>query len=79
MIESQNKYSETRYTQTAALLALGLVFGPAVLFLSLPLGYRSVSLAVVCGSVFAALARLSWTRHSLLTIPSIGSAPQGNK
>jgi hypothetical protein len=76
MFETQEKSTGTQYTLTAALLLLALVFTPAFVMLSRPVGYLTITLAIACSAVFLASSRLSWTRYSQLTIPSI-AAPQG--
>jgi hypothetical protein len=62
------------YTPTICLLALAFVFSPAVLIASRPLGYWSVSMAILCSVTCSALAWMRWKRSSLLTIASITSS-----
>jgi len=73
MFESQQKPTGTGYTMTVALLAVALIFSPAVLFFSRPIGYVSVSLAIVCSALCLAAARINWKRASQLSIPSIAT------
>ena len=73
MFELQQKSTGTQYTVTAALLLVALVFSPAVLFVTRPLGIVSVSLAVACSAVCLAWARNQWKNSSQLTIPSIAT------
>ena len=76
MFDTQQKSTGTEYTMTVALLLLGFVFTPALLLLSRPVGYLTITLAIACSAVLLASSRFSWTRYSQLTIPSI-AAPRG--
>lgn len=69
--ESQQKYTGTRYTTTAAFLTAAFVFSPAILFASSPFGYMSVILASLCSVSSLVIAWASWMKYSSLTIPSI--------
>ena len=71
MFDSHQKSTGTDHTMTAALLIMAVVLIPAILFLSRPFGYGSVSVALVWSVMCVALARLYWTKYSRLTIPSI--------
>ena len=71
MFDSQQKSTGTQYTGTVALVAVAAIFSPAVLFLSRPVGYVSLSLAITCSALCAGLAWLNWSRYSQLTIPSL--------
>lgn len=73
MFDPCQKSTGTRHTMTAALLLVAFVFSPAVLIVSRPVGYVSVSLALVCSSLCVALAWVNWRKYSDLTILSIGS------
>jgi hypothetical protein len=73
MFDSQQKSTGTQYTVTVAYLLVALVFSPAVLLLTRPLGYVSVSLAIVCSVLSLVLARMNWKNSSRLTIPSIAT------
>jgi len=73
MFDSQQKSTSTQYTTTVALLLLGLVFSPAVLAVTRPIGYVSLSLATVCSALCLLLAWLNWRNSSRLTIPSIAN------
>ena len=73
MIKSHQKYTGTQYTMTVALLIVAFIFSPAVLMVSRPLGYVSVSLALACSALCVILAWVNWKRHSELTIPSIAT------
>lgn len=71
MFDQHQKSTGTQYTLTVALLLVAFVFSPAILAASRPVGYLSVTMALVCSGLCAALAMLSWKRHSQLTIPSM--------
>lgn len=71
MLFSSEKPTGTDYTTTTALLIPGLVFIPAVLIISRPLSYVSLSAAIMCGAICTALARINWIRSSQLSISSI--------
>ncbi len=73
MFDTQQKSTGTQYTVTVAYLLVALVFSPAVLLLTRPLGYVSVSLAIVCSVLSLVLARMNWKNSSRLTIPSIAT------
>ena len=61
----------TSYTATVALLILGFIFIPAVLIVSHPFGYLSLSAAIACSVVCFALAWINWMKFSRLSISSI--------
>jgi len=71
MFDSQQKPTGTGYTATVALLMVAFIFSPAVLIISRPIGYLSVSLAIACSVICSALAWLNWKKASQLTIPTI--------
>jgi len=71
MFDSQQKSTGTQYTVTAALLIVAFVFIPAVLIVSRPFGYASVSLALACSALCVAYAWVNWRSYSQLTIPSL--------
>lgn len=71
MLDPHQKPTAIQYTTTVALLVVAFVFSPAVLLVSRPAGYLSVSLALVCSLLCVAFARLHWRKYSQLTIPSI--------
>jgi hypothetical protein len=58
------------YTRTVAYLAVAFIFSPAVLFVSRPVGFIAISLAIACSALCVALAWLDWRKFSL----SIASA-----
>ena len=71
MFDSQQKSTGTQYTLTAALLIVAFIFSPAVLLVSRPFGYLSVSLALACSMLCVASAWVIWRKYSQLTIPSL--------
>lgn len=71
MFQASQKSTGTGYTTTVAFLLAALVFSPAVLIVSRPLGYVSVSLAVASSALCITLAWMTWKRTSQLSIPSI--------
>ena len=71
MFASQ-KSTGSGYTMTVAYLAVALIFSPAILILSRPVGYIAISLAIACSAVCVALAWVNWRRSSqraLLSTP----------
>lgn len=73
MFDAGQKPTGTGYTKTVAFLAVALIFIPAVLIVSRPFGYVSVSLAIACSALCVALAYFNWKRASQLSMPSIAS------
>ena len=73
MFDSQQKPTGTEYTTTVAFLVVAFIFVPAVLFVSRPLGYISISLAIACSALCVALAWVKWKRSSQLSILSIAT------
>jgi hypothetical protein len=71
MFDAQQKSTGTRYTTTVAFLVVAFIFIPAVLVISRPVGYVSISLAVACSAVCVALAWVKWKNSSQLSITSI--------
>lgn len=71
MFDSNQRSTGTEYTRTVALLAMALVFVPAVLVASNSYGYVAISVAAACSVLCSGLAWLSWKRSSQLSIPSI--------
>jgi hypothetical protein len=74
MLNEHKTYTGTSYTITSALLMLAFVFGPAILYISRPFDFMSISLALLFSSLCVGLAWLNWRAHSELTIPSIVSS-----
>lgn len=73
MFESNQKSTGTTYTTTVALLVLAFIFSPAMLALSRPVGYLTISLAVACSLLCVAMAWVNWRKLSQLSIPSIAT------
>ena len=71
MFDSHQKSTGTQYTATVALLIVACIFSPAVLIVSHPFGYVSVSLALSCSALCVAFAWINWKKYSQLTIPSL--------
>lgn len=67
----QMKSTGRDHAPTAALLAAGLIFIPAVVLASSPVGYVPLAFATACSAMCGTLAWLNWRRYSELTIPSI--------
>ena len=61
----------TQDTGVVTLIRLAVIFIPAVLILSGPLGYDSLSLAAICSASCLGLAWSNWKKHSRLTIPTL--------
>jgi len=70
------KSTGTPYTITIALLAVALIFVPAVLIVSRSYGYVSLSLGIAASLCSVALAGILWKKSSQLSIPSI-AIPRG--
>jgi hypothetical protein len=79
MLQESEKSTGTGYTTTVAFLLVAFVFSPAVLIVSRPLGYVSVSLAIACSVLCTLLAWVNWKRASRISIPSIASSDSGTK
>ena len=73
MFDSQQKTTGTQYTTTVALLLVACVFSPAVLAVTRPIGYVSLSFATACSALCLLLAWLNWKTSSRLTIPTIAN------
>lgn len=71
MFDTSQKSTGTGYTATVALLVAAFIFSPAVLIVTRPFGYLSISLAVACSALCVTLAWITWKRASHLTMPSI--------
>jgi len=79
MFQASEKSTGTGYTTTAAFLLVAFIFSPAVLIVSRPFSYISVSLAVACSAICVVLAWVNWKRSSQLSIPSIEVSDGGTK
>lgn len=73
MFDSTQRSPATGYTTAIAFLVVGLILGPAILLISSPLGYLSISLASVCTISCVALAWVNWKRSSQLSKPAIAT------
>ena len=71
MTDSSQMSTGTRYTMTVALLLVAFVVCPVVLFASRPMGYLSVSSAMLASLLFMTLAWVNSRKNAELTIPSI--------
>lgn len=71
MFEAQQKSTGTTYTITVALLVVAFVFIPALLIVTRPFGYGSISLAILGSGLCLILARELWRKFSRLSITSI--------
>lgn len=71
MFEPNAKSTGTQYTPTVALLAVALIFSPAILLLTGRFGYGPILLAVSTNVLSLLLAWVLWTRNSRMTVPSI--------
>jgi hypothetical protein len=74
MFQASEKSTGTGYTKAVAFLLVAFIFSPAVLLVSRPLSYVSVSLAIACSALCIILAWVNWKRSSQLSIPSIASS-----
>jgi hypothetical protein len=68
---AQQKSTGSGYTTTAAFLVVAFLLIPAVLVISRPLGYVSISLAVAFSAICVASAWFSWKKSSQPSIPAI--------
>ena len=71
MFDQNQKSTGRDCTMTVALLSVAFIFSPAVLAVSRPVGYLSVSLALACSGLCIAIAWVNWKRYSRLSIPSL--------
>ena len=69
MFDSDQKSTGTGYTTTVALLIMAFIFCPAVLVVSRPVGYVSLSLAIACSALCVILAWVNWKKSSRLSVP----------
>ena len=65
------KSTGRNYVTSAALVVFALVFTPAVVIISGPPGYLSLSLALASAATCVTLAWFKWKRSSRLSVPSI--------
>ena len=71
MLDVQQKSTGTGYTGTAALLSVAIIFIPALLIVSRPFRYFTVSLAIAGSALCVTLAWILWRKSSQRSIPSI--------
>ena len=79
MLDSKQKITGRDYTGTVALLAIAFVVTPALLVMSRPFEFASLSIAVVCSALCAGWAWIHWKRSSELTIPTISAQAPDSK
>jgi hypothetical protein len=73
MLNAQQKPIGTGYTSTFAFFVFAVLFVPAILFVSHPLGYLAISLATVCAALSVGLAWVDWKRSSRVPIASVAT------
>jgi hypothetical protein len=56
------------YTSPVAYLAVAFIFSPAVLVVSRPVGFITISVAIACSALCVALAWVNWRKFSRLSI-----------
>lgn len=71
MLDSHPRSTGTEYTMTAALVIVAVIFIPAAVILSRPVGFVSVLLAMAASVLSIVLAWIRWKKYSRLTIPSL--------
>lgn len=71
MTDSRRIYTGADYTPTIALVAFAFIFSPALLILSGPVTVLLVAVGSAFSALCLALAWVSWTRCSTLTIASV--------
>jgi hypothetical protein len=71
MFDAHQTSARTGHTTTVAFLAVAFIFSPAILVISRPLGYVSISMAIACSVVCVALAWVNWKRSSPPSRPAI--------
>ena len=70
MTDSRRIYTGADYAP-AALVVFGIVFSPALLFLSGPIGDLRAAAALALSTACLAFAWVRWTRFSTLSIASV--------
>ena len=71
MLGAQEKSTGTGYTATVALLTVAFIFVPALLIVSSPFGYFTLSLAIGCSALCATFAWILWRKTSRRSILSV--------
>jgi len=79
MLTAQQKPTGAGYTTTVAYFVVALLFVPAILFVSRPLGYVAISLAMVCAVLSVGLAWVNWKRSSRVPIALIAPRKGASK
>jgi hypothetical protein len=77
MFDIQEKSEGSKYTTIVALLVLALIFSPAVLLVSRPLGFGAICLAVGSSIAFIGLAFIVARRNSARTRRVFSGQRQG--
>ena len=78
MLNAQQKSTGTGYTATAALLSMAFIFVPAIVTVSRPFGYVTLSVAIGSSVLCATLAWILWRKPSQRSILSI-AIPKGRR
>ena len=73
MFDARQKRTETAYIATVTFLVIAFLFIPALMLVSRPLGYVSISLAIACGGVCVGLAWVNWKKSSQISIASLAT------
>ena len=73
MFDSSLRSAGREYTAIGALLAVAFIFIPALVAVSQPLRYLSVSVAIVCSALCVTLAWVYWKRSLKVSIPSVAT------
>ena len=71
MNDPRRIYTGADYAPTVALVVFALVFSPALLVLSGPVGEAPLTAALAFSAACLALAWILWTRFSTLSIASV--------
>jgi hypothetical protein len=71
MKSCQQRYSGTDFNASNAFMVGAVVFSPAALFLSRPLGFDSFGIALAVCAASLSTVWIRWTQRSSLTVPSI--------
>jgi len=71
MFDPKGKSTGTSYTATVTLVSVAVIFIPAILIASSPIGYGMLGLASAASLVFLGFAWVSWKRASQMSIPTI--------
>jgi hypothetical protein len=77
MFDIQEKSQGAKYTTIVALLVLALIFSPAVLLVSRPIGFGAISVAVGCSIAFIVIAFIVARKNSVRTRRVFSGQRQG--